>query len=619
MTRMLSRSWPAEFWRRVSGRRQQNIPPAPQPAPPAIKAALQDGLHHHQSGRFAEARRCYEQALAMEPRQADALHLLGVIAHQTGDNQTAAELIGKAIALAPAASYHANLGNVFQALGRFAAAVAAYEAATRLQPDYAEAHYNLGNAQLALNRFNAALAAYDTALRLKPDYAEALSNRSNALNSLGRTEAAIESLEAAIRLRPDYLPAHHKLGNARMEQENFGAALAAYDAVLRLNPNDAVALSDHGIALLSLGRPADALVSFEAALRLTPELASAHYNQGIALHALGRFDAAIAAYQAALRLEPEHIEAQSRLRFALYGHHEGQGEYAAAFTHLCEGNRLRRSGIPYEEAPALQLMARMESVFSPALLSGAAPPGGPPDVPIFILGMPRSGSTLVEQILASHRGVAGGGELTYLADTMLAPGPAGGLPYPENMAARTAAEYAEAGAAYRARLQSLAPTAARITDKLPANFHHIGLIRLALPRAKIIHTRRDPVDTCFSCFGQTFTAAQPFTNQLDELGRYYRAYAKLMAHWRSSLPPGAMLEVDYEQLVADFEPQVRRILDYCELEWDPACLAFHAHERPVLTASALQVRQQLYSHAAGRTQPYGALLDGLRAILHDPA
>jgi hypothetical protein len=143
-------------------------------------------------------------------------------------------------------------------------------------------------------------------------------------------------------------------------------------------------------------------------------------------------------------------------------------------------------------------------------------------------------------------------------------------------------------------------------------------LRLALPRAKIIHVRREPVDTCFSCFAQTFSDAQPFTNDLNELGRYYHAYSRLMTHWHAHLPRGAKLGVDYEALIADFEPQIRRILDYCELDWDPAYVAFYKNERTVLTASATQVRQELYSHAAGRTQPYGALLDGLRAVLASP-
>ncbi len=590
------------------------MPPAPPPVPDAgaIKAAMQTGLRHHQAGELDTAQRFYREALAADPRQADALHLLGVIAHQRGEDEAAAGLIGQAIAVSPGfASYHANLGNVLVALGRFEAGIAAYDSALRLQPDFAEAHYNLGNAYLALERFDSARAAYNAALRLRPEYAEALANRGKAQMGLGQTEAAIESFEAALRLRPDDLAAHHRLGGARMAQEDFAAALAAYDTALRLRPDHATSLSDRGLALLRLGRPGDALASFEAALRLTPGQAAAHRNLGIALDAMGRAGEAIAAFEAALRLTPDDADTSARLRFALYRRAEMQGEYEAAFAHLREGNRLRRAGIVYEEGLALRLMDRLQRVFNPALLGRAAAPGGPPDVPVFILGMPRSGSTLIEQILSAHRSVSGGGELPFLGDAVA------GLrgSYPDNIASCSAAELAAAAAAYRARLQALDPAAARITDKMPANFHHIGFIHLALPRAKIIHTRRDPVDTCFSCFAQSFTDGQPFTNDLDELGRYYRAYARLMAHWRASLPAGAMLEVEYEALVTDFEPQVRRILDYCELDWDPACLAFYENERVVLTASAQQVRQKLYQHAAGRTQPYGALLSGLRAIV----
>jgi hypothetical protein len=166
-------------------------------------------------------------------------------------------------------------------------------------------------------------------------------------------------------------------------------------------------------------------------------------------------------------------------------------------------------------------------------------------------------------------------------------------------------------------LRALAPDAARITDKMPANFHHVGLIRLMLPNARIIHTRRNPLDTCLSCFAQNFTKGQPFTNDLGELGRYYKAYARLMSHWREVLPEPFMLEVDYEELVADFEPQLRRILAYCGLAWDPACLSFHENPRAVITASLLQVRQPLYQHAANRAGHYGAMLQPLRDALED--
>jgi hypothetical protein len=271
----------------------------------------------------------------------------------------------------------------------------------------------------------------------------------------------------------------------------------------------------------------------------------------------------------------------------------------------------------YDEAKAIGLIERITEVFGPALLRRAPPRERTADVPIFILGMPRSGSTLIEQILSSHHGVAAAGEVALLAHTATRFDASGtiGLPYPDNMIARRDDEFVAMGEYYRGRLRRRVPGAARITDKMWANFHHVGLIRMCLPNARIIHTQRDPVDTCLSCFAQTFAEGLPFTNELGELGRYYRAYARLMAHWREMLEEDFMLEVEYSELVTDFEPQVRRILAYCGLEWDAACLAFHENRRPVMTASGTQVRRPIYTDSLGRGARYGALLDPLRAAL----
>jgi len=240
-----------------------------------------------------------------------------------------------------------------------------------------------------------------------------------------------------------------------------------------------------------------------------------------------------------------------------------------------------------------------------------------PDLPIFILCMPRSGSTLIEQILSSHHGVAAAGELMLLAHTATRFDASGtlGLPYPDNMIARRDDEFVAMGDYYRGKLRRAQPGAARITDKMPANFHHVGLIRMILPNARIIHTRRDPVDTCLSCFAQTFAAGLGYTNELREMGRYYRAYAGLMAHWRAVLEDDFMLEVEYADVVTDFAAQVRRILDYCGLDWDPACLAFYENKRPVMTASGTQVRRPIYRDSLERGARYGALLDPLREAL----
>jgi hypothetical protein len=234
-------------------------------------------------------------------------------------------------------------------------------------------------------------------------------------------------------------------------------------------------------------------------------------------------------------------------------------------------------------------------------------------VPIFVFGMPRSGTTLVEQIIASHPRAFGADERMDFNRAVGRLVAANGMPmFPDMIGSVTAPQLRALGAAYLAGLQAAAPDAERITDKWPANFIFAGLIHLALPNARLIHVSRDPLDTCLSCFARLFAGPHlSYTYDLGELGRYYRGYEKLMVHWRRVLPQGVMLDVRYEELIADFEPQARRIMAHCGLEWDERCLAFHATQRAVRSASASQVRQPLYTRAVGRWRPYAAMLGPL--------
>jgi len=234
-----------------------------------------------------------------------------------------------------------------------------------------------------------------------------------------------------------------------------------------------------------------------------------------------------------------------------------------------------------------------------------------------VLGMPRSGTTLVEQIIASHPMVYGAGELHAFNDIILSVrGPNGNpLPFPEFVPALDASALKQFGARYVESVRKLAPRGLRFTDKMPSNFYFVGLIHLALPNAKIIHTVRDPVDTCISCFTKLFSAEQNHTYDLGELGRYYKRYEALMAHWRRVLPRGRILDVRYEEVIDDLERQARRIISHCGLAWDEHCLSFHETKRPVRTASATQVRQPIYKSAVGRWRVYeehlGPLLSSL--------
>ena len=306
------------------------------------------------------------------------------------------------------------------------------------------------------------------------------------------------------------------------------------------------------------------------------------------------------------------MEDRRDLHFALGKAYADLDQRERSFHHLLEGNALKRREFVYDEAETLGFLDRIRTVFTAELMHSKRGLGDASMVPIFIVGMPRSGTTLVEQILASHPKVFGAGELKEFSKAATSLGMSNGaLSFPEVVPALSAEQLRQLGTSYLDGVAAAAPKAERITDKMPANFSFVGLIHLALPNARIIHMRRDPIDTCLSCFSQLFAGDVPYCYNLGELGRYYRAYQTLMEHWRRVLPAGLMLEVEYEKVVADIEGQARQTVAYCGLEWDDACLDFYKTQRPIRTASATQVRQPIYRTSVGRWKPYQHLLQPL--------
>ncbi len=311
---------------------------------------------------------------------------------------------------------------------------------------------------------------------------------------------------------------------------------------------------------------------------------------------------------------------RTHLDFALAKAYCDLDDHERCFQYLLSGNARKRAQIQYDEEAEFSLIDRIEAAFTTALVSEKCRPAGDslPPMPIFIIGMPRSGSTLVEQVLASHPAVHAAGERDTLYRAASSLRNAGGkaAPYPDYVADLDANAAMRIGSDYLAVVRKLAPSASHITDKRLSNHYFAGLIHLILPQARVIHTVRDPVDTCVSCFSKLFAAGQNhYAYNLAELGRYHRRYQRLMAHWQRVLPVGRILDVRYEDVVADLEGQGRRILAYCGLDWDERCLSFQAHGRPVRTASAAQVRQPLYQSAVGRAWHYASYLAPLRDAL----
>jgi tetratricopeptide (TPR) repeat protein len=371
---------------------------------------------------------------------------------------------------------------------------------------------------------------------------------------------------------------------------------------LALDTGHAPAHFGVGNALQVLGRVDEARQAFECAVALAPGVPLFHYAL-LQTKRLREDDLHFASMENLARHITSLPESgQIELHFALAKAYDDIGRTEHAFEHLRDGNMLKRRAIVYDEEAGLGALHAIERVFTSEMMEARRGLGDPSEVPVFIIGMPRSGTTLVEQILASHPRVFGAGEVFHLQE-LVSTGHAGAQ-FLSDFSSLSGEQLRQFGRSYVERLQSIAPQAHRITDKLPANFRFAGLIHLVLPKARIIHVRRDRVDTCFSCYTRMFPSGQEYTFDLGELGRFYRAYESLMEHWRIALPAGAMLDVQYETLVTDLEGQARRMIAYCGLEWDDRCLRFYETERGVRTASFAQVRKPVYSASIGRWRHY---------------
>jgi tetratricopeptide (TPR) repeat protein len=587
-------------------------------APDCVPALNNRGVALRNLGRAAEALGSFEAALAIQPEHCDALNNRGKALVDLGRGEAALQSFDQALASGPQrARTLNNRGNALMKLGRAEEALGNYEQALALEPRAADAHNNRGTALRELGRHEQALAAFDQTLALLPGNAEALCNLGHTLLDLARPEDALAAYDLAIAQRPDYDQAHNGRGNAlaRLGREN--EALASYDRAIFFAPGAAPAYNNKGLALMQSGRVAEGGRLIEMAIALDEKSGLAFYNLSLSKK-FEAGDGILSQMEAFARAAPL-VDAAGRIyvHFALGKAYADIGRFDASFEHFSRGARLKRAQTEYDEANVLSALARTRDVYSRERMGRYGGHGDPSPVPVFVFGMPRSGTTLVEQILASHGKVHGAGEISdfEMAVGELDGAARGALARPEASLDISGPQLDQLGANYVRRVQIAAPAARRVVDKMTENFRFAGLIALALPYARMIHVRRDPLDTCLSCFSTLFAESLPFTYDLSELGRYHRAYEGLMEHWRENLPPGMMLEVRYEDVIADLEGQSRRIVDHCGLVWDPRCLDFHRSERSVRTASFAQVRRPLYPTSVGRWRNYERFLGPLVAAL----
>ena len=501
------------------------------------------------------------------------------------------------------------------------------------------------NAALRLHyqgQFDEAARAYETLLKSNRDHADALHNLGIIRMQQRRLDEAHKLLRKAIYQRPKSTNFLHSFGLLLKELNQLEAAAARFREALAIHPDYPDARANLGIVCQQLNRHEEALQHFERVATLQPDSAQAHGQVGFALAIVGRLEAGQRRLEQAIELEPRnprhyrilaglkrftagdpHLAALERmadrpdgftveyhleLHFALAKAYADLEQHERAFRHLLKANALKRQQVSYDEATVIAEFTRYEALFSAEVIRACTGLGDPTPQPIFIVGMPRSGSTLIEQILASHPQIETVGESANFAVA------AGALdPGRQNPADLGASALRRIAADYLTQLHARASAdAPRITDKLLVNSRFVGLIHLAFPNARIIHARRGPLDTCLSCFSTLFDLGQHhYSYDLGELGRFWRAHDRLMRHWQTVLPEGIMLEVEYEALVGDLESHARRVVTHCGLEWSDACLEFHKAERPVYTASVTQVRQPIYRSSVDRWRPYQELLQPL--------
>ncbi|MFL6731616.1 MAG: tetratricopeptide repeat protein [Sphingomicrobium sp.] len=603
-----------------------------------------------QSGKLDEAAEALEQAVKLDPSNAQALNNLGIVAYERKQFAKAADFYRSAIAIRPEmAEAHNNLGNALRMAGKFEDAIQAYQDALVIRERYPEAYNNLGTLLRDQRRFEEGEHALKKAIQQSPRYVEAHNNLAGLYVAQERDVDALRYLGDALKIQPRNPQTLLLTARIQVRRNNVQAAEQAMRTVVQDDPDNAEALTVLGQVLHETDRYEEAIEVLEKALVAQPENMEARNFYGVALKSVGRLDEAREHLVTALNKNKNLFGAYANLNdlidfsegegaklfehmdeiFAKAKNHEAplllplhfayakalddRGEHERALRHYITGGKMKRAQLKYDEAETHGFFDKIRAVFPKEAFENRKFAGLQDDRPVFIVGMPRSGSTLVEQIISSHPDLYGAGEVKYLSYSL------GQLrdrfpslpKYPDMMTKITPPQMEIVAKNYLRQLTASSGDAKRVTDKLLTNYFFIGLINQLFPNAKIIHTQRDPVDTCLSGFTKLFKDDTPHSYDLTELGRYYGKYRELMAHWDTVLPEGVLMTVQYEDVVADTEKEAKRLIEFLALPWDDKCVDFHKSDRPVKTASVAQVRKPIYKTSVKRWKKYGSGLQPL--------
>lgn len=575
---------------------------------------------HYRGGRLRQAKEVCQRALAAG-ECADAILLLARIAHRQRQWSAAAAQYQRFLRHTPEhAGAHANLAAVLERLGQREAALAHLRASAQHADDRVAAQFRLGDACAARGRWAEGCRAYEQAAAQAPDNAAAHARLGATLYKTGQTRRAIDSFKEALRIRPHHAKTRLDFALVLRQLGRTTAALGHIEHALRSQPDDVDAHVGLAATLRQEGKAGRAGRCLEQLLARKPACGAA-YHQLALLNPTPDLGAAATKALA----DPQLPLADAiHCHFALGHVHDAAQSPAHAFDHFQRANALRRRAHAYDSSENRRLFERIADTYCQEHFENKRSLGCTSTRPVFVVGLPRSGTTLVEQILASHPAVHGAGEMEALAgvNQAIAERLEDAGPAPECMSQldeRTAAEFSSR---YLDELTLRSATAKRVIDKAPGNFARIGLIKTLFPRARIVHCVRQPLDNCLSLFFHDFPALL-CSHDLVDLGRYHLDYQRLVAHWRA-LFPGEILDVQYEELVGNAERVSKRMIDYLGLDWDVRCLAFHETRRAVMSPSNLQVRRPLYRASIDRWKPYaphlGPLMDvlGCNAALETP-
>jgi tetratricopeptide (TPR) repeat protein len=622
--------------------------------PTYAEAANNLGLALLGQGNILAAVEQLRNAAKLQPDVAMIHSNLGNAVRLQGDLRQAMVHFHQALRIDPSlAEAHSNLGQALLERNRRRPALRHCREAVRIRPDFAEAHSNLGNVLRELGQLADAKKSYTEALRLSPNLAIAFNNMGQAFQEEGDLRQASAWYRQGLERDSSSIRIHCNLASALAEQENYDQALTHYRIALGLEPDSAEAHNGLGLVLHEQGKYQEAVAEYREVLRLKPGYAAGHCSLGNLLEELGNFDEALGSFRTAIRHDPDHTAAyammatmlrgklpeedeaticrflgrlhmapgkRAALHFGLAHVLDARGEYASAGRHVVEGNRLTRvlhdrRGQTYDPQQHQDFVDGLVAGFSPEFFGRVRGFGIDSERPIFIVGLPRSGTTLTEQILASHSQVFGAGEQSHARESFESlprvlgrPGPPlACLEHLDRQSGRGVAQ------AHLDRLSALDAAKPRVVDKMPDNYLQLGLLATLFPRARLIHCRRDLRDVAVSCWMTNFKHLR-WSADPEHIGSRFAQYRRVMDHWRQTLPV-PLFEVDYEETVADLEGVARRLIAWCGLEWEPQCLAFHETKRPVRTASVTQVRQPIYTRSVARWKHYQPILGDLFAQL----